>query len=119
MLNATINQARSLRLRSTSTEVRLWNRLRDRRFGGHKFLRQRPVGPYIADFVCREANLIVEVDGSGHAMKAKDAERDSFLVSRSFSVLRFWNSESQVTWTMFAKQSSPLLRGGLNHSSAF
>ena len=96
--NATTNQARSLRLRFTSAEAKLWHKLRDRRLGGHKFLRQVPIGPYIADFVCRGAKLIVEVDGSGHAEKRTDVARDCYLVGKGFSVLRFWNPEvnSQV-----------------------
>jgi very-short-patch-repair endonuclease len=73
--------------------VKLWSRLRDRRLGGHKFLRQVPIGPYIADFLCRERSLIVEVDGSGHARKDKDADRDHVLVTKGFSILRFWNPE--------------------------
>ncbi|MGN6102888.1 MAG: DUF559 domain-containing protein, partial [Devosia sp.] len=47
--------ARKLRARMTDAERRLWYHLRDRRLLGHKFVRQQPVGPYIADFACREA----------------------------------------------------------------
>ena len=51
----------------TEAEDRLWQELRGRRLDGMKFRRQMPVGKYIADFVCVEAGLIVEIDGSQHA----------------------------------------------------
>jgi len=55
--------ARQLREGQTFAEARLWERLRARRMGGHKFRRQRSIGPYFADFCCLEAKLIVELDG--------------------------------------------------------
>jgi very-short-patch-repair endonuclease len=67
--------------------------LRDRRFAGAKFRRQVPVGPYIADFACYEARLIVEVDGGQHAQSAKDQRRDSWFAANDFRVLRFWNND--------------------------
>ena len=54
---------RSLRRAETEAERRLWHRLRDRRLAGFKFVRQERIGRYVADFCCREARLIVEVDG--------------------------------------------------------
>jgi very-short-patch-repair endonuclease len=60
-------RARSLRLSSTDAERRLWRALRDRQLEGYKFRRQRPIGPFIADFVCLERLLIIELDGSQHA----------------------------------------------------
>ena len=92
-VEATIGQARSLRHRSTEPKQILWNWLPNRRLSGHKFVRQVPSGPDVADFVCREAHLIVEVDGSGHARSDADAARDQFPDSRGYSVLRFWNPE--------------------------
>jgi very-short-patch-repair endonuclease len=60
------------------------------------FRRQTPIGPYIADFVCHTANLIVELDGGQHFeaehMK-RDARRDAFLASKGFRVLRFYNND--------------------------
>ena len=87
--------ARSLRLRSLSTaaERRLWSRLRDRQLGGAKFVRQAPIGRFIVDFVCREKQVIVEVDGSQHLESSSDRIRDEFLRSRRYRVLRFWNSD--------------------------
>lgn len=85
--------ARKLRGDMTPAEKKLWSALRDRRFAAYKFRRQVPVGPYVADFICFEARLIVEVDGSQHAQSAHDTERDAWLVSQDFLVKRFWNDE--------------------------
>ncbi len=52
-----------------------------------------PVGKFIADFVCAEARLIVEIDGSQHAGPNYDRERDAELKARGFRVLRFWNDD--------------------------
>jgi very-short-patch-repair endonuclease len=69
--------------------------LRDRRFSGYKFRRQHPEGSYYLDFLCEEASLAIELDGSGHGhpdQQKHDAEREKFLASRGIKVLRFWNS---------------------------
>jgi len=72
----------------------LWNRLRFWQIDGFKFRRQQPLGNYIADFVCFERRLIVEIDGGQHAAKKEyDAKRDSWLHDQGFIVLRFWNSD--------------------------
>ena len=63
--------ARSLRQRSTDAERKLWSRLRDRRLMGFKFKRQAPRGRYVVDFLCVEAALVVEVDGSQHATQTQ------------------------------------------------
>jgi very-short-patch-repair endonuclease len=84
--------ARGMRRRQTTAEVRLWSRLRDRRLEHLKFRRQVPRGHYIADFLCDEAMLIVEVDGSQHTdATAADAQRTAYLHSLDYLVLRFWN----------------------------
>ena len=85
--------ARSLRLRSTDAETKLWNRLRGRAIGGCKFVRQEPVGPYIVDFICRERRVVVEVDGGQHATDPRDAVRDQWLVEHRYRVVRFWNND--------------------------
>ena len=77
----------------TDAELRLWRLLRDRRLSGFKFRRQVPVGPYIVDFLCVGAKLIVEADGSPHAESPRDTIRDVYLESRGWKVLRFWNNE--------------------------
>ena len=56
-------RARRLRKSDTAAEQRLWEALRGRRLAGLKFVRQLPIGPYYADFVCRAKRLIIEVDG--------------------------------------------------------
>src|SRR4029077_18176866 len=93
--NARVNDyARELRNNATEAERRLWRHLQRRQLGGFKFRRQRPVGPYICDFVCLEASIVVELDGSQHVIQAPyDANRDAFLRSNGFRVLRFWNGD--------------------------
>ena len=87
------HRARALRRDMTDIERWLWGKLRDRRLGGHKFVRQMPVGPFFADFGCREAKLIIELDGSQHAENRRDDLRDTFLVNQGYGVLRFWNHQ--------------------------
>ena len=87
-------RARVLRKNMTDTERCLWSRLKRRQINGYKFRRQFPIGAYIADFICLEARLIIEVDGGQHAEQTeKDKLRDKWLVSQNFHVLRFWNNE--------------------------
>jgi very-short-patch-repair endonuclease len=86
--------ARSLRKNPTEAEQRLWNHLRTRRLSGFKFRRQRPFGPYVCDFICLEASIIIELDGSQHAEQMTyDQYRDDFMRSYGFRVLRFWNGD--------------------------
>ncbi|MFN3514611.1 MAG: endonuclease domain-containing protein [Phenylobacterium sp.] len=85
-------RARALRADQTRAEACLWRALRDRRLGGWKWRRQVPCGPYILDFLCAEARLVVELDGSQHAeAEAYDARRTRHLAARGLTVLRFWN----------------------------
>jgi very-short-patch-repair endonuclease len=86
-------RARQLRRAQTDTEGRLWARLSNRQLAGHKFVRQEPIGPYFADFACRDAKLVVELDGDQHADSARDAVRDAYLRRASYRVIRFWNGE--------------------------
>jgi adenine-specific DNA-methyltransferase len=89
-----IVRARSFRRQPTSPERLLWAQLRDRRLGGFKFRRQRPIGPYVADFVCLERRLIVEVDGAPHELTvAHDTVRDARLKAAGYRVLRLPNDE--------------------------
>ena len=85
--------ARELRKRSTPHERMLWSILRSSRFADFKLRRQGPLGPYVADFACYEAKLVVELDGSQHADDPTDARRDAELERRGFRVLRVWNNE--------------------------
>jgi very-short-patch-repair endonuclease len=52
-----------------------------------------PIGPFIADFACFEAKLVIEVDGGQHSGSARDVRRDQWLSANSFKTLRFWNNE--------------------------
>ena len=86
--------ARRLRRDQTDVERKLWNALRNRRLGKFKFRRQQPIGPYIADFLCCETGLVVELDGGQHALLEnleKDQMRTVFLEANGYRVLRFWN----------------------------
>lgn len=86
--------ARKLRREQTDVERRLWSRLRNRQLDGFKFKRQVPKGPYVVDFCCAEARLIVELDGDQHAFdenQKHDAERTRYLNESGYRVLRFWN----------------------------
>ncbi|RWB54526.1 MAG: endonuclease domain-containing protein [Mesorhizobium sp.] len=85
--------ARSLRREMTEAENKLWQELRDRRLDRIKFRRQAPIGKYVADFVCPEARLIIEIDGSQHADSESDLARGAELKARGFRVLRFWNDD--------------------------
>ena len=79
-------RARALRLEMTEAERRIWQMLRSRQMTGHKFRRQVPIGRYIADFVCHEARLIVEIDGGQHDLSShREAERAEFLRSAGLS----------------------------------
>jgi len=90
----TLANAKSLRSNQTEAEARLWYHLRAHRFMGLKFKRQKPVGRYIADFVCCEQRLIVELDGGQHSEQvAYDQRRDAWLRSQGYTVLGFWNSD--------------------------
>jgi len=90
-VRGSVSRARSLRRNETEAEHRLWNLLRNRQLDGRKFARQLAIGPYFADFACREAALIVELDGSQHADSPGDEIRTQFLTAQGYSVLRFWN----------------------------
>jgi very-short-patch-repair endonuclease len=87
-----VARARALRRAMTDAELRLWHLLRPHRFAGWHFRRQHPIGPYVADFVCLAAHLVIEVDGGQHTTEA-DAKRLACLERAGFRVLRFWNNE--------------------------
>ena len=77
----------------TDAEQKLWRALRSRGSGA-KFRRQVPLGPFVVDFVCFEAKLIVEVDGGQHADNPNDAKRDRYFLDQGYRVLRFWNNDA-------------------------
>lgn len=93
---AKLSVARDFRRDGTIAEKRLWEQLRNRKLGGFKFLRQATVGPYIADFLCREHNLIVEVDGATHSTDrelASDKRRTGALAAMGQRLVRVQNEE--------------------------
>jgi very-short-patch-repair endonuclease len=87
------SRAKNLRHQMTDAEARLWTALRAHRLDGLSFRRQTLIGRFIVDFCCHDCRLIVEIDGGQHAESAKDVERDRWLASKSYRVLRFWNSD--------------------------
>ncbi len=88
------DKARLLRKNQTDVERLLWQHLHNRQLCNQKFRRQFPIEPYIADFVCLELKLIIELDGGQHADQVNyDEQRSLFLKQRGFKVLRFWNNE--------------------------
>jgi len=76
----------------TDAEQKLWRVLRSRASGA-KFRRQVPLGPFVVDFVCFEARLIVELDGGQHADNPRDTRRDRYFSDQGYRVLRFWNND--------------------------
>lgn len=88
--------AKELRSNMTKEEVKLWNILRGKRFYNQKFKRQVLIGNYIVDFLCKEKNLVIEIDGGQHN-KDKNIENDykrtAFIEKEGYKVIRFWNDE--------------------------
>jgi len=84
--------AKKLRKRLTFSEVKLWNEIKHKKLLGYDFDRQRPIGPYIVDFFCKDLQLAVEVDGITHeesAVAEKDAVRQKELEALGVSFIRF------------------------------
>ncbi|HEX4160581.1 MAG TPA: endonuclease domain-containing protein [Rhizomicrobium sp.] len=91
----TLSRARALRRKMTGAETLLWSQLR-RGKSGMRFRRQHPIGPYIADFACVPARLVIEIDGATHSTEMEvrhDAQRDAFLRTRSWRVVRLTNDD--------------------------
>jgi very-short-patch-repair endonuclease len=91
-----VKRARALRRDATSAEKKLWAGLRNRALGGYKFVRQEHIGPYYADFACREACLIIEIDGATHSTEdeiAYDKRRENFLRAEGYRIIRFTNAD--------------------------
>lgn len=88
----TREKARALRGAGTDAERELWYHLRAGRLNGLKFRRQHPIPPYIVDFCCEAAKLVVELDGSQHD-EITDQARTRFLEAQGLKVLRFWDND--------------------------
>jgi very-short-patch-repair endonuclease len=89
-------RARELRRLSPAAERMLWSRLKNRGLQGAKFVRSEPIGPYFADFACRAAKLVVEIDGATHSTDeeiARDRRRTAGMAAEGYRVLRFANAQ--------------------------
>lgn len=82
------SRARLLRQQHNPAEAALWVALKNRQLGGYKFVRQFPIGPFIADFACRSMRLVIEVDGSQHIDSLHDRRRDAFMARLGYGVMR-------------------------------
>src|SRR5439155_1700901 len=105
------------RTHPTDAEALVWSKLRNRAFEGFKFRRQVPIGRFVADFVCYDRKLIIELDGGQHAQsKYYDEGRTTWLNEQGFRVIRFWNHEAlsdwdtveSAIWTALTSDPSPL-----------
>jgi very-short-patch-repair endonuclease len=86
--------AREFRRNHTDTERFLWHYLRNRHLMNLKFRRQEPIGNFIADFLCYEKKLIIEVDGGQHSFEQEyDRKRAEWIEKQGFEILRFWDNE--------------------------
>ena len=92
-----LQRAKILRKNMTECEQKLWYFLRAKRFEGHKFNRQVPIGIYIADFVCRDKKIIVELDGAQHYNNEEqiqhDLIRDNYLKNLGYTIIRFYDND--------------------------
>jgi len=91
-----ISLNKRLRQNQTPWETKLWQVLRSRKLKSLKFRRQYKIGRYIVDFCCLSLKLVIEVDGGQHNtddLKIKDKERQRYIESQGYQVLRFWNNE--------------------------
>lgn len=90
----TFRRAKELRRNTTDAESKLWSLLRAHRAAGVHFHRQHAIGNYIVDFCAARKKLIIEVDGGHHRDQLDyDQERTTFLESKGYRVLRFWNHD--------------------------
>ena len=94
--------ARNLQNNSTLSEVLLWNELKGKQVGGNQFLRQKPMGNFIADFFCPKLKLVIEVDGDSHEdqkVQERDKKKDQYLNSIGITVLRYDDLEIKQNLT--------------------
>ena len=120
-----VTLARRLRKATTPAERHLWFELRRLPISGSHFRRQATIGPFVVDFVCHGAKLVIEIDGGVHddpVRALRDLERQDWIEGRGYRVMRFTNrqvmaSPAQVARVIFAevrarvRSAPPLLRG--------
>jgi len=124
--------ARALRSSLTDAEQLLWSRLRRKQLLGVQFYRQKPIGPYIVDFYCAVAKLVIEIDGGQHfeeAHRRRDQKRDADLRASGLTVLRFDNlqvlKETEIVMEAIYRAveqrippSPPFAKGGTGQGEA-
>ncbi|HMO74026.1 MAG TPA: endonuclease domain-containing protein [Sphingopyxis sp.] len=87
-------KAQRLRREPTPAERTLWRAISKRQLEGWKFSRQMPIGPYVADFLCREERLVIELDGMSHDIRQEeDRRREGYLKKQGYQTLRFSNAD--------------------------
>lgn len=97
-----------MRHNPSPAERKLWDELRSGKLEGLKFRRQQPIGYYIADFLCAESKVIIELDGRSHVKELEnDLIRTAYLESRGYKVIRFGNEEvlgkiDRVLWEILS-----------------
>ena len=106
------DRARELRSEETPFEQTFWMRVRAGRLGGFKFRRQQAIGPYVVDFVCQQAKLVVELDGSQHLENTEyDQRRDEWLRLQGYRVFRIWNHDWVLRQDTVMEELWSLLHG--------
>jgi very-short-patch-repair endonuclease len=112
-------RARELRRQGTEAEKALWKKLRNRQLGV-RFRRQHPIGPYIVDFYCRDAHLVIELDGDVHAdpdAVIYDRHRDDYLQSLGFHIQRYPNAAVQTDPDAVMREISQLVQNAVSSNS--
>jgi very-short-patch-repair endonuclease len=113
--------AHRLRRAPTDAEKRLWRHLRNLQMKGSHFRRQVPIGPYIADFACMAAHLIIELDGWRHGNpknQRRDEVRTAWLQKEGYRVVRIWNNEIDRNIAGVMERIYAELYGGMNAEPA-
>lgn len=111
MLDQLGDRARQMRKAPTEPEKRLWRHLSRSQLNGYKFRRQSVIGPYIADFLCSQKALVVEVDGDTHSDPAVDALRDRALAALGYAVIRFGNHDVMTNMEGVLSHLATVLNG--------
>jgi len=100
--------ARMLRRDATEAERKLWRAIRGDAVGA-RFRRQHPIPPYVADFACIEARLVVEIDGGQHGGE-RDVTRDAVMTTAGWRVQRYWNNEVMANFDGVVQDIARILR---------